>query len=193
MERYKQHKSTLIVAAIVIFLCLLSITGATFALFTDRTEDGKIGINATSGNIEVDIVDSSSNPSSIVGNVLSFVTASGKEEVLFEPGALYHTEGFRVTNDGSVPISFIIYISEDKDITEGFYDAFEVWLTKDPTTKGDMEKMQEFRGRLEADQKSDIYYLVFRMKETAGNEFQGRPFSGVGITVCAVQGNGYTD
>ena len=52
-----------------------------------------------------------------------------------------------------------------------------------------MEKLEDFNGRLEVGQSSDIYYLVFRMKETAGNDFQKQEFSGVGITVCAVQGN----
>ena len=36
---------------------------------------------------------------------------------------------------------------------------------------------------------SDIYYLVVKMKANAGNKFQGRSFSGIGVTVFAVQGN----
>ena len=52
-----------------------------------------------------------------------------------------------------------------------------------------MVKLQDFKGRLEVQQSSEVFYLVFRMKETAGNEFQDQIFTGVGITVCAVQGN----
>ena len=36
---------------------------------------------------------------------------------------------------------------------------------------------------------SETYYLVIRMKETAGNEFQNKTYTGIGITVYAVQGN----
>ena len=177
----------------VILLCLVSITGATFALFTSTTEDGKIGINTTSGSLKVDIIDASDNPTSLVGDVLDFITTSDKQEILFEPGAMYYTEGFRVKNNGSIPMNFILYISEDETVSEDFSEAFEVWLTNDPTSRSNMVKLQEFNGGLAVGETSDIYYLVFRMKETAGNEFQNRSFTGVGITVCAVQGNGYID
>lgn len=190
MYRYKPTKSTLIIAALVILLCLVSITGATLALFTSGGEDGKIGINTTSGNLKVDIIDTSvDNPDSLVGELLDFITVSEDSEVLFEPGSVYYTEGFRVRNDGDIPINFILYISEDETVAEDFADAFEVWLTSDPTSRSNMVKLQEFDGRLEVGQSSEAYYLVFRMKETAGNEFQNRTFTGVGITVCAVQGN----
>ena len=189
MSRYKINNKTFIIAAMVILLCLVSITGATLALFTSNTEDGKIGINATSGNLKVDIVDASENPSSLVGDVLDFVTTSDNKKILFEPGATYYTEGFRVKNNGSIPVNFILYISEDETVSADFSDAFEVWLTEDPTNRENMVKLQEFDGRLEVGQNSSIYYLVFRMKEPAGDEFQDRTFTGVGITVCAVQGN----
>lgn len=189
MSDCKLNKHALIIAAIVILLCLVSVTGATFALFTSQTEDGKIGINATSGNIEVDIVDTSDKQNSLVGEALDFITTSDKKEILFEPGALYYTEGFRVKNTGEIPINFILYISEDKSISGNFFDAFEVWLTKDPTSREGMERIEDFNGRLEVGKSSEIYYLVFHMKETAGNDFQNKEFSGVGITVCAVQGN----
>lgn len=203
MSRYKPTKKSFIIAAMVILLCLVSITGATFALFTSTTEDGKIGINATSGNLKVDIIDASDNPTSLVGDVLEFVMTSGNE--LFEPGATFYTEGFRVKNDGTIPLNYIVYISGDDALDEklevSFADAFEVWITPDPTSRSSMVKLQEFDGRLEVGQTSEVYYLVFRMKETADNDFQDRTFNyykdnvfyGVGITVCAVQGNGYIE
>lgn len=194
MVRYKPTKRTLIIAAMVILLCLSLITGATYALFTASTEDGKIGINATSGDIEVDIVDASDQANSLVGDVLNFVTTSDKQEILFEPGATYYTEGFRVKNTGEIPLNYIVYITGDDTLDEEeeveFTDAFDVWITPNPKDKDGMVKLQEFDGKLAIGQMSDVYYLVFRMKESAGNEFQNRTFTGVGITVCAVQGNG---
>ena len=189
MFGYKTEKKSLVIAAIIILLCLVSVTGATFALFTSRAEDGTIGINSTSGRLEVDIVDTSDAENSLLGDALNFETTSETKEILFEPGAVYHTEGFRIKNRGNIPFNFIVYISEDKRLEADFYDAFEVWLTTDPTSRTNMVKLQDFDGRLEAEKTSDVYYLVFRMKEDAGNEFQDREFYGVGITVCAVQGN----
>lgn len=189
MSRYKINKR-IIIAAMVILLCLVSITGATLALFTSSS-DGTIGINTTSGDLEVDIVDTSPQQNSLVGKVLNFQTTAAQDEVLFEPGACFYTEGFCVKNKGSIPINFIVYVSEDNTVSEDFDDAFDVWITEDPTNMDAAVRMQDFDGRLEVGQSSKVLYLVFRMKETAGNEFQDRTFTGVGITVCAVQGNGY--
>ena len=190
MFRNKNKTSLLIAAGMAILLCIVSITGATLALFTSDPTDGTIGINATSGDLSVDIVDASvENPSSLVGDVLDFITTAEQTEILFEPGAVYYTEGFRVRNNGNIPINYILYVSEDASVAGNFADAFEVYLTNDPVDRSNMVKLQEFNGRLEVTQSSEVFYLVFRMKETAGNEFQDQVFTGVGITVCAVQGN----
>ena len=190
MLRNHNKTTALMAAAMAILLCIVSITGATLALFTSNTTDGTIGINATSGDLSVDIVDTSvENPSSLVGDVLDFITTAEQDKVLFEPGAVYQTEGFRVKNNGNIPINYILYISEDDSVAGDFADAFEVYLTNAPAGRGTMVKLQEFKGRLEVEQSSEVFYLVVYMKETAGNEFQDRTFTGIGITVCAVQGN----
>lgn len=178
-----------ILAVIVIILCLISITGATLAIFTSDGEDGKIGINATSGQLKVDIVDSLDTSQSLVGEVLSFVADKVETKVYFEPGATYYTEGFRVKNIGTVPLDFILYISEDKTLEADFYDAFEVWITTNPDEREGMNRLEDFDGALASGEVSDVFYLVFRMKDTAGNDFQDRAFLGIGVTVCAVQGN----
>jgi len=181
-------KYTLILTAIVILLCLLSLTGATLALFTSSEEDGKIGINATSGSIKLDIVDAENSADSLVGEALDFVAKDGSNKILFEPGMTVHTEGFRIKNDGNIPINFIVYISKDNS-SQNFIEAFDVWLTDDPSSRTGMVKLQDFDGRLEPKQQSDVYYLVFHMKEEIGNGYQNQEFTGAGITVTAVQGN----
>ena len=193
MFRYKVQKKTLIIAAMVILLCLVSITGATLALFTSNVDDGTVGINATSGNLKVDIIDDSDNPSSLVGEVLDFIPKDKRDEIYFEPGATYHTQGFRIQNKGNIPFNYIIYISSDESVSADFFDAFDVWITSDVTDQSKAVPIEEFERRLEAGLSSDIYYLVFQMKASAGNEFQKRTFTGVGVTVCAVQGNVHFD
>ena len=197
MLRNCEHKKSIILAVIAILLCVVAITGSTLALFTSGN-DGKIGINATAGNLRVDIVATSDDPDSLVGDVLNLVTTPDKDPILFEPGAVYHTEGFRIMNKGNIPLNFILYISNDDTIRQDFFDAFEVWITTDPTSRinptdpdkrDDISELTKFKGSLEPDELSRVYYLVFRMKETAGNEFQNQTFTGIGITVCAVQGN----
>ena len=188
MSRYKASYNKFIIAAMVILLCLISITGATLALFTSDVNDGTIGINATSGNVKVDIVDEK-DTRSLVGEFLKFETLTPGDEVLFEPGATYYTEGFRIKNKGDIPLDYILYVSEDETISDDFSEAFDVWIVTDRADAKGEVKLMDFDGELAVGQCSEIYYLVFRMKETAGNEYQDRTFSGVGVTVCAVQGN----
>ena len=67
--------------------------------------------------------------------------------------------------------------------------AFEVWITTDRTQKTPAEKLTEFSGKLMPKTESDVFYLFVRMKTDADNDFQGEEYSGIGITVYAVQGN----
>lgn len=183
-----RRNHTITVLIIIILLLLAAIIGLTYALFTSGGEDGKIGINITSGECKIDIVDAEDK--SLVGDVLDFVTAEKKEKIYFEPGATYYTEGFEIKNIGTIPVNFRVFISEDEanDRYE-FQEAFELWITKDTSDIENAERLTEFTGRLEVDQTSETYYLVIRMKETAGNEFQNKSYTGIGITVYAVQGN----
>lgn len=172
----------------IILLCLTSVVGSTWALFTSG-EDGKIGINSTSGNIDLDIVDTDGN--SLVDDVLDFESKSDDgEPIYFEPGATFYTQGFTVKNNGNITINYRLYISNDEDENmESFSEAFELWITDDPNNIGNGSKMTEFVGTLAPGESGKVQYLVIKMKESAGNDFQGKVYTGIGITVYAVQGN----
>ena len=186
MIRYQSNKQALIVAALVILLCLVCLTGATLALFTSNIEDGTIGIITTSGNVQVDVVNKEGV--SLLKNTLSFVTT--RDEVLFEPGATFYTQPFRVKNAGDVTVNFRIDVSEDKDVDmKAFREAFEIYVATDPTQPASAQNMKDFIGTLKVGAESREYHLVIKMKETAGNEFQNATYEGIGITVYAVQGN----
>ena len=199
MLRYKLKKQTLLIAVLAILLCLVCLAGATLALFTNDLKDGTIGVITTSGNIEVDIVDTSPEENSLKGKVLQFQTTKEQKDILFEPGAVYCTQGFRIKNTGNVRINFLLTVSEDDDIDmTKFHEAFEVWISTSPSRSADAKLLTEFRGDLTAGDKGTLlpgdlseetYYLHVKMKETAGNEFQGAKYDGIGITVHAVQGN----
>ena len=190
MLRYKSNKQAFIIAALVILLCLSCLSGATLALFTNDPNDGTIGIITTSGNVRVDIVDTTAEQNSLENKVLQFMTSSDRKELYFEPGATFYTQGFKVKNTGDIPIKFRLSVSEDEDIdmTE-FLEAFEVWMVKgDPNSK-DAERIEKVVGELGVGECSETYYLFIKMKENAGNSFQGKSYSGIGVTVYAVQGN----
>ena len=189
MSRYKSNKQAFIIAALVILLCLTCLTGATLALFTSDLNDGTIGIVTTSGDVEVDIVDTSGV--TLRNKALDFFTSSEDKEALFEPGASFYTQEFQVKNTGDIPVNFSLSVSKDDKIDmKEFDEAFEVWIVR--AKDGDFknaERITNFKGRLEVGGISEEYCLVVRMKETAGNEFQGKTYTGIGVTVYAVQGN----
>ena len=174
---------------LILLLCLVSMVGVTYALFTSDPEDGTIGINVTSGRVEIDIENDAGV--SIVGSALH-LSPDGRlmEDVTFEPGATVYTEGFRVVNEGSITVNFRMCVSRDASIDETeFLEAFDVFVTKTPNDLNSAEPIYDFTGTLGADGETDLYHLVVRMKDTAGNKFQGVTYEGIGVTVFAVQGN----
>lgn len=189
MFRYKTKKQAFIIAALIILICLVCLTGATLALFTSDPNDGTIGIVTTSGDVEIDIVDTSGV--TLQNKALDFITSSDDKEPLFEPGATFYTQEFQVKNTGDIPVNFSLSVSKDDKINmEEFEKAFEVWIVRasDEDFKN-AERIINFKGRLEVGECSEKYCLVIKMKETVGNEFQGKTYTGIGVTVYAVQGN----
>ena len=189
MFRYKTHKQAIIMTALVILLCLVCLTGATLALFTSNLNDGTIGIVTTSGDVEIDIVDTEG--ATLQNKALGFITSSADKEPLFEPGATFYTQEFQVMNRGDIPVNFSLSVSKDDKIDmEEFDEAFEVWIVRaDDEDFKNAERITSFKGRLEVGESSEKYRLVIKMKESVGNEFQGKTYTGIGVTVYAVQGN----
>ena len=196
MFRYKSHKQAFIMTALVILLCLVCLTGATLALFTSDPNDGTIGIVTTSGDVEIDIVDTSGV--TLQNKALLFMTTSGaadSNDILFEPGATFYTQGFKIKNTGDIPVNFSLSVSKDDKIDmEEFDKAFELWIVKEGEDFSGAKKITNFKvDGLPAGESSDTYYLFIKMKESVGNEFQGKTYTGIGVTVYAVQGNAQLD
>ena len=94
-------------------------------------------------------------------------------------------------NKGNIPVNFSLSVSKDDKIDmKEFDEAFDVWIVRaDDENFANAERITNFKGRLEVGQSSDTYCLFVKMKETAGNEFQNKSYTGIGVTVYAVQGN----
>ena len=195
-EREKQHVSlsqqrrAIALVLLAMILCIAMASATTFALFTSNINDGKIGVNAVAGTVDVDLINESGV--SIVTEPLKFLTADGRDQdsIYFEPGCTIMTEGFKVVNKGNVSANMRAYISVDADFDMlTFENGFEVWITDSRDNLNYAQRLVSFKGSLPAGETSDTYYLVIRMKETADNTFKNKVFSGIGITVYAIQGN----
>lgn len=186
-------KTTFAKAMLATVLCVAALGGVTAVVFLgDVSDDGTIGIVATAGEIKVDIVDSISGES-LIGKVLDFVVPTGETHAVFGPGTVYHTTGFCVKNIGGIPINFRVSVSDDERIDmQEFEAAFEVWISNSTTFDDTAERLTEFKfvGPLyQGDTSKDTFYLFVKMKDDASNAFQGKAYSGIGVTVYAVQGN----
>ena len=188
MLENRNYKKELIIAAIVICMCMVSVVGTTFALFTNDLANGTIGINVTGGDIIVDIQDTAGN--TLVNDVLDFVTTATNTKLYWEPGATFYTQGFKVTNEGEISINFTANIEKGKGDID-LIDALEFYIIREEDLDNfqNAKRLEFFEGHLKSKQSSGIYHLVVHMKEDAGNKYQGLKLTGVGITVIAVQGN----
>ena len=188
MFRYKSYRRSITIAGTIILLCLVSIVGVTLALFTNNVDDGTIGVNATTGRVDVDIVDP--NGKSIVNEYLSFENVTPGEALVVEPGATYYTKGFQIENEGTIPVNFRLFISTASDAEQQrLAEAFDFYITTDPSDPSCDVTIRSFvREQLEPKTCSETFYLVLRMKDSLGEDFEDQVY-GIGITVYAIQGN----
>ena len=191
MFRCRNFHKAIVMTAMVILLCLVCLTGATYALFVSDPDAGTIGIVATAGEIKVDIIDPDSGDT-LVGSALKFQTTSANQSVSFEPGAVFFTQPFRIKNEGSISINYRLSVSvKNEEERKELEDAFDLWIVTDPHDLENAQPMTKFIGHLDTQKNSESteYYLLIKMKESAGNEYQNKQYNGIGVTVYAVQGN----
>ena len=115
-----RKRTTITISLITILLCLISMVGVSYALFT-AGDDGKIGINAASAECDIDILDM--NGVSLIGGTLDFEPADGRDIIYFEPGATFCTEGFKISNEGNIPVNFRLSISPDPNMDMEAFNA----------------------------------------------------------------------
>ena len=187
--RENRNERAFIIAALAILTCVICLSTVLIILFMNLKGDGTIGVITTTGNVRVDIVDTEKDES-LVGKVLAFQENGEDVDVVFYPGSTYGTQGFRIKNTGGLAVKFHLSVSKDEKIDmEEFLRAFDVWISTDPNGGG-ATVLTEYTGTIEVGGYSeDTYYLFISMKESAGNEFQGKTYTGIGFTVYAVQYN----
>ena len=90
-------------------LCIALLVGTTFAWFTDTASTSVNKIQ--SGNLDVQLV--KEDGVTELTEALKWVKAAGteNEKVLWEPGASYDLEGFKVKNNGNLALKYKVVIS----------------------------------------------------------------------------------
>ena len=183
----KATKRALLTSVMALVMCVVMLVGTTFAWFTDTASTGVNKIVA--GNLKVDIIGADSKDHVSMLNFTKAADAKG-EELLWEPGCRYVTEGFRIANNGNLALKWKAQVNKGTTApNEGNFDLLDVidfYLVKDDKN-GEGTPLDEFTGNLKKDEISGVYYIKGVMKTTAGNDYQGLELSGITITVYATQ------
>ena len=191
MNSHKQTKRALLTSVMALVMCVVMLVGTTFAWFTDTSTANVNTIK--SGNLDVDMVDETG--ASLVGRTLSWQKAAdgAGQEILWEPGATYNLNAFRIVNKGSLALKYEITVN-------GVKGSSKLLEAIDFTAKvgNDEVSLDNLKGAIlpstvttatgnEVIGKTDLITISGTMKTSAGNEYQGLTIDGVSITVVATQ------
>ena len=189
MTNNKSTKRALFTSALALLMCVTMLIGTTFAWFTDTASTAVNKIQA--GNLKVDIIGENDNNHL---EKLNFTKAAGAEdeELLWEPGCRYLTEGFRIANKGNLALKWKAQVNKGKTAyNEGNFDLLDVidfYLVTKTANGTDLETpLDEFTGNLKENETSGVYYIKGVMQTTAGNDYQSLTLEGITITVVATQ------
>ena len=192
MKSKKTVRKALWMSVLSIALCLTMLIGTTFAWFTDTASTAVNKIQ--SGTLKVDIQDKSGN--SLKGKTMSFKNADQKTDILWEPGATFKLDAFKIVNEGNLALKYKVVINgiegnsklleaidftvqrEGEEAQTQLADWSGILLPAGKTaTAGTEEEVKETK----------LITISGLMKEEAGNEYQNKSIDGIGITVYATQ------
>ena len=190
MTSSKSTKRALISSTLAILMCVAMLIGTTFAWFTDTASTAVNKIQA--GTLNVDIVDK--NGDSLDGKSLSFKDVNNNTDILWEPGATFNLDSFKIVNKGNLAFKYKVIISGVNGNAK-LLEAIDFFVKI-----GDAEKvaLADWDGILLPEGKTattdnevvgatDLITISGTMKKEAGNEYQGLSIDGIGITVFATQ------
>ena len=174
-------KRALVLSLLSMLLCVSMLIGSTYAWFTDTATTAVNKIQAGTLDVALEMsTDNGATWTKAEGKTLNFMTADNREEILWEPGCTYALPLLRVVNKGNLSLKYEIVITGIDGDAE-LNKAIEWTIPAEKT------------GNLAAGATSDAIAISGHMKETAGNEYQGKSIDGIAITVYATQYTGESD
>ena len=196
--KLKSKKSALLMSFTSLLLGFAMLAGSTFAWFTDTASTGVNQI--VSGNLKVDIV-AEDGVTSLTGEdkELKFQNKANSNDILWEPGCRYLTEGFCIANKGNLALKWKAQVNKD-NITNGqvegstiakddmsLLDVIDFYVVKSKDENAEAVAIEDFIGNLKKTETSEVYYIKGVMQTTAGNDYQDLTLEGITITVYATQ------
>ncbi len=202
--KLKSKKSALLLSFTSLLLCFAMLAGSTFAWFTDTATTGVNKIVA--GNLKVDIVDATDTAESLTaeGKELKFQNKEGNNNILWEPGATFLTQGFKIKNGGNLALKWKMAINKENAVNSkvagstiakdgmSLLDVIDFYVvTKAADGTETAVAIEKFVGELKEQNavSADTYYIKAHMQETADNDYQDLTLDDITITVYATQLN----
>ena len=197
--KLKSKKSALLMSFTSLLICFAMLAGSTFAWFTDTATTGVNKI--VSGNLKVDIVAENGVTSLTgVGKELKFQNNANSNDILWEPGVTFLTQGFKIKNDGNLALKWKAQVNKD-NIKNGkasddakdnmsLLDVIDFSVVTSQAEDAKAIAIEDFVGHLAKEKTSDeTYYIKAHMQETAGNDYQNLSLNDITVTVYATQLN----
>ena len=194
MTNKKSTKRALLVSAMAMVICFTMLLGTTFAWFTDFEES--TGNVITAGKLEIKF-EYKDNLDSTYSN------AEGAQIFTYtnwEPGYAAIKQ-VKVTNDGTLAFNYKFKIT---GATSAIADAIDVYCFKaDSVARGDLNRgnaaylgtlttvlganFDFAEGETLEETESQVYTIVLKMNEEAGNEYQLATTGAFSVQVLATQ------
>ena len=183
----KATRRALLTSVMALVMCVVMLVGTTFAWFTDTASTAVNKIQA--GNLDVDIV--GEDGKTLDGKTLNFKDANNNTDILWEPGATFFTQGFKIVNKGNLALKYKVVVSGTTGDAK-LLKAIDFAFVTDNTTPDANPESFANEGKLlkqndSAPANNGVYYLRGHMKEEAGNEYKDLTLDGISITVYATQ------
>lgn len=209
MTNSKTTKRALLSSTLALLMCVAMLIGTTFAWFTDTASTAVNKIQAGTLDVALEMYENGEWVNA-EGKTLNFKAADNRTDILWEPGCTYELPALRVRNNGNLALKYQVVISGingDAMLNEAIDWYYSVELTSfggngwteltDPYklsnfTTGENYLYPQAMATIARPNES-VFKIVGKMKETAGNEYQGLSIDGVSITVVAAQFNYESD
>ena len=205
--KLKSKKSALLLSFTSLLLCFAMLAGSTFAWFTDTATTGVNKIVA--GNLKVDIVDATNTADSLTaeGKELKFQNKEGNNNILWEPGVTFLTQGFKIKNGGNLALKWKMAVNKENvengkvgseaAPSKSLLEVIDFSVVTKVGENYEVVNIENFEGQLTGENDtatySPVYYLQGHMQEEAGNDYQNLTLDGITITVYATQLNHEND
>ena len=206
----KTTRRALLTSALAILACVAMLVGTTFAWFTDTASTAVNTIQ--SGRLKISLLDDNGND--LTGKTIRWTrksAATGRQETidengqpLWEPGATYRTEWLNICNTGNLALKYKVVVNGFTGDTKLLEALDFTVLLMGATVSGNgagtkicrsLDELAAYEGYLLPESAktsaTDPDYvgikITAKMREDAGNEYQGLSLGNLGITVIATQ------